>query len=115
MSTDSTTRERPARGELLTLDVESLAYGGRGVARGTGPRGRPGVARSGSAPLRPRRRALPRGSLAGARLRAAAAPQALAGGRCAHAHRGSRGLRARADRTRARALALSQQARVLLR
>ena len=36
MSTDSTTRERPARGELLTLDVESLAYGGRGVARRNG-------------------------------------------------------------------------------
>src|SRR3954453_19956994 len=30
------TQERPARGELLTLDVESLAYGGKGVARRNG-------------------------------------------------------------------------------
>jgi 23S rRNA (uracil1939-C5)-methyltransferase len=30
------TPERPARGELLTLDVESLAYGGKGVARRNG-------------------------------------------------------------------------------
>jgi 23S rRNA (uracil1939-C5)-methyltransferase len=30
------TQERPARGELLTLDVESLAYGGKGVARKNG-------------------------------------------------------------------------------
>jgi 23S rRNA (uracil1939-C5)-methyltransferase len=30
------TQERPARGELLTLDVESLAYGGKGVARSNG-------------------------------------------------------------------------------
>jgi len=29
-------RERPRRGELLTLDVESLAYGGRGIARRNG-------------------------------------------------------------------------------
>jgi 23S rRNA (uracil1939-C5)-methyltransferase len=29
-------QERPARGELLTLDVESLAYGGKGVARRNG-------------------------------------------------------------------------------
>ena len=28
--------ERPRRGELLTLDVESLAYGGRGIARRNG-------------------------------------------------------------------------------
>jgi 23S rRNA (uracil1939-C5)-methyltransferase len=35
--TDGTiTQERPARGELLTLDVESLAYGGKGVARRNG-------------------------------------------------------------------------------
>ena len=35
--TDGTiTPERPARGELLTLDVESLAYGGKGVARRNG-------------------------------------------------------------------------------
>jgi 23S rRNA (uracil1939-C5)-methyltransferase len=35
--TDSTiTQERPARGELLTLDVESLAYGGNGIARRNG-------------------------------------------------------------------------------
>src|SRR4051812_36924999 len=30
------TEARPARGELLTLDVESLAYGGKGVARRNG-------------------------------------------------------------------------------
>jgi 23S rRNA (uracil1939-C5)-methyltransferase len=30
------TQERPARGELLTLDVESLAYGGKGIARRNG-------------------------------------------------------------------------------
>ncbi len=30
------TPERPPRGELLTLDVENLAYGGRGVARRNG-------------------------------------------------------------------------------
>src|SRR6266487_1959079 len=29
-------QERPARGELLTLDVDSLAYGGKGVARRNG-------------------------------------------------------------------------------
>jgi 23S rRNA (uracil1939-C5)-methyltransferase len=35
--TDGTiTPERPARGELLTLDVESLAYGGKGIARRNG-------------------------------------------------------------------------------
>ena len=35
--TDGTiTQERPARGELLTLDVETLAYGGKGVARRDG-------------------------------------------------------------------------------
>jgi 23S rRNA (uracil1939-C5)-methyltransferase len=28
--------ERPRRGELLTLDVDSLAYGGRGIARRNG-------------------------------------------------------------------------------
>jgi 23S rRNA (uracil1939-C5)-methyltransferase len=28
--------ERPSRGELLTLDVESLAYGGKGIARRNG-------------------------------------------------------------------------------
>ena len=33
MSEETATQQRPARGELLTLDVESLAYGGRGVAR----------------------------------------------------------------------------------
>jgi 23S rRNA (uracil1939-C5)-methyltransferase len=33
---DPTTHDRPARGELLTLDVESLAYGGKGIARRNG-------------------------------------------------------------------------------
>ncbi len=36
MSDGTATRERPARGELLELDVESLAYGGKGVARRNG-------------------------------------------------------------------------------
>ncbi len=36
MSAEATTTERPARGELLTLDVDSLAYGGKGVARRNG-------------------------------------------------------------------------------
>ena len=36
MSEGSATEQRPARGEELTLDVESLAYGGRGVARRNG-------------------------------------------------------------------------------
>lgn len=36
MTEQTVTRERPTRGELLTLDVESLAYGGRGVARRDG-------------------------------------------------------------------------------
>jgi 23S rRNA (uracil1939-C5)-methyltransferase len=36
MADDTVTHPRPARGELLTLDVESLAYGGKGVARRNG-------------------------------------------------------------------------------
>ena len=36
MSEATATQERPARGELLTLDVESLAYGGKGLARRNG-------------------------------------------------------------------------------
>src|SRR4051812_45811199 len=36
MPEDTATTPRPARGELLTLDVESLAYGGKGVARRDG-------------------------------------------------------------------------------
>jgi 23S rRNA (uracil1939-C5)-methyltransferase len=36
MTGETATQERPARGELLTLDVESLAYGGKGVARRNG-------------------------------------------------------------------------------
>ena len=36
MSAETATQQRPARGELLTLDVESLAYGGKGVARRDG-------------------------------------------------------------------------------
>ena len=36
MGNGSTTEERPRRGEQLTLDVESLAYGGRGIARRNG-------------------------------------------------------------------------------
>jgi 23S rRNA (uracil1939-C5)-methyltransferase len=33
---ESKAEERPRRGELLTLDVESLAYGGKGIARRNG-------------------------------------------------------------------------------
>ncbi len=36
MSTEAATQQRPGRGELLTLDVESLAFGGKGVARRNG-------------------------------------------------------------------------------
>src|SRR3954463_16573771 len=36
MTDTAVTEARPARGELLTLDVESLAYGGKGVARRNG-------------------------------------------------------------------------------
>ncbi len=36
MTDQTVTQERPTRGELLTLDVESLAYGGKGVARRDG-------------------------------------------------------------------------------
>jgi 23S rRNA (uracil1939-C5)-methyltransferase len=36
MGNGSATEERPRRGERLDLDVESLAYGGRGVARRNG-------------------------------------------------------------------------------
>jgi 23S rRNA (uracil1939-C5)-methyltransferase len=36
MSEETATQQRPTRGELLTLDVESLAYGGKGVARRDG-------------------------------------------------------------------------------
>jgi 23S rRNA (uracil1939-C5)-methyltransferase len=36
MPESTATETRPSRGELLTLDVESLAYGGRGVARRNG-------------------------------------------------------------------------------
>src|SRR5829696_8326349 len=36
MADGSITEERPGRGELLTLDVESLAYGGKGIARRNG-------------------------------------------------------------------------------
>src|SRR5262249_5037335 len=36
MSDGTATRPKPARGEMLMLDVESLAYGGKGVARTDG-------------------------------------------------------------------------------
>ncbi len=36
MSTESSTASRPRRGEILELEVSSLAYGGRGVARTNG-------------------------------------------------------------------------------
>ena len=36
MAQETRTEERPSRGELLDLDVESLAYGGKGIARRNG-------------------------------------------------------------------------------
>jgi 23S rRNA (uracil1939-C5)-methyltransferase len=36
MGEGTTTQERPSRGELLTLEIESLAYGGKGIARRNG-------------------------------------------------------------------------------
>jgi 23S rRNA (uracil1939-C5)-methyltransferase len=36
MAESTATEDRPRRGELLTLDVESLAYGGKGIARRNG-------------------------------------------------------------------------------
>jgi 23S rRNA (uracil1939-C5)-methyltransferase len=36
MENATTTQDRPRRGEQLTLDVESLAYGGKGIARRNG-------------------------------------------------------------------------------
>jgi 23S rRNA (uracil1939-C5)-methyltransferase len=36
MENATTTQDRPRRGERLTLDVESLAYGGKGIARRNG-------------------------------------------------------------------------------
>jgi 23S rRNA (uracil1939-C5)-methyltransferase len=36
MSDQTATQQRPARGELLDLEVESLAYGGKGIARRDG-------------------------------------------------------------------------------
>jgi 23S rRNA (uracil1939-C5)-methyltransferase len=36
MAEETPTQERPRRGDELTLDVESLAYGGRGIARRNG-------------------------------------------------------------------------------
>ena len=72
-----------------------------------GPRAQP---RAHRAARRPSRRAL-----AGAALRAPAGDQARAGPGRADADRPSRGLRARRDRPRRRAVALPQQARVLVR
>ena len=107
---EQATAERPAaRGELLEVEIDSLAFGGRGVARAGRLRrlrrrraaGRPGAGRGDEikAPLRrgedgraappgrrprrrqlhPRRRALPGSALAGTPLRAPARPQAGAG------------------------------------
>ena len=136
---------RPKRGELLEVEIESLAYGGRGVARTEGLRrlrrrsaaGRPRPRRGDESQealrrgahgraaepeprprrrrLPARRRALPRRPLAGPRLRAPARAQERPGRRGAAADRRARGLRAGADRPGHRAVALPQQARVLLR
>ena len=136
-----TRANRPHRGSELELTVDRLAYGGNGVARredgyvvfvagavpGDRVRAVVGKAKRAYAEARaieilepssdriePRRRP-PRRALAGAPLRAPARGQAGAGLRRADAHRPARGLRARADRPGARAMALPQQARVLVR
>ncbi len=120
----------PRRGELLEVEIDSLAFGGRGVARADGfvvfvsgalPGDRVRVEvtkakkrfaeartvellRAGAERipdrLRPRRRALPRRALAGPPLRAPARPQERAGRRGAAADRRPRGLRAGGDRPR---------------
>ena len=133
---------RPQRGDELELSIDSLAFGGEGVARlGDGgyvvfvagaipgdrvravvhkrkrsyahararrdPRAEP---RADRAARRPSGRAV-----AGAPLRAPARDQARAGRRRAAADRPARRVRAGGDRAGAGAVALPQQARVLLR
>ena len=125
--------------------MTALAHGGRGIARDDGyvvfvAGALPGdVVRAGAAKskrnhaeasavellrpaperiaghLHPRGRALSRRPLAGAALRAAARAQARAGRRRAATDRQARRVRDGADRALGRALALPQQARVLLR
>ncbi len=135
----------PRRGEPLEVEVDSLAFGGRGVARAEGfvvfvagalP-GRPGAGRGDESeealrrgprgraaacrrrprprPLHARRRALPRRPLAGPPLRAPAGDQGRTGRGGAAPDRQPRRLRAGADRRRRAAVALPQQARILLR
>ena len=116
---------RPSMGAELELTIDSLAYGGNGVARLDGyvavrraarPR-RPGPRRGDQAQAPLRRGAHGRGArarprphragrrppgraVAGAALRAPAGDQGRAGRRRAAAHRPARRLRARADRAR---------------
>ena len=80
------------------------------LRRGAHARGARAEPRAHRAARRPPRRAV-----AGAALRAPARRQARAGRRRADADRQARGLRARRHRPRGRAVALSQQARVLVR
>ena len=139
MESSTPTTARPRRGAELELRIDSLAYGGAGVARTDGyvvfvrdavpgDRVRALVTKSKRhyaegravellepspdrvAPARPPRRAL-----AGPALRAPARGQGRAGRRRAAPDRPARRLRARADRARRRAVALPQQARVLVR
>ena len=104
----------PARcpGDRVRVEVtkgeEALRRGAHGRAAAARRRPRP-------RPLHPRRRALPRRPLAGPPLRAPAGRQAGAGRRGAAPDRRPRGLRAGGDRRRRAAVALPQQARVLLR
>ena len=131
---------RPARGDELDLRIDSLANGGTGVARLDGyvvfvrdaipgDRVRAVVTKRKRAYAEARTvevaRAEPRAdpggrgppgrAVAGAAVRAPARGQGRAGRRRAAPHRPPRGLRARADRPRRRAVALPQQARVLVR
>ena len=135
--------DRPAsqRGDELELTVDRLAYGGNGVARRERLRrlrarrhprrprargGRPSAsrptprrARSSSSSPAPDR--IDRGRRPSRARRGRCCPTSAssrssrAGRRRAAAHRPARGLRARADRARRRAVALPQQARVLVR
>ena len=132
----------PAARRRAGAEIDSLAFGGEGVARlgdggyvvfvaGRDPgrsRARGRAQAQAQLRARPRRRgarAQPRAdraarrpsgrALAGAPLRAPASGQAHAGRRRAAADRPARRVRAGGDRARAGAVALPQQARVLLR
>ena len=128
----------------LEVEIDSLAFGGRGVARADGfvvfvsgalpgdrvlaevtkaealrrgahDRAAAPRRRPRPGPLRARRRALPRRALAGPPLRAPAGRKAAPGRGRAAADRRPRRLRDGGDRPGDRTVALPQQARVLLR